>query len=151
MTSYQPSRRNFLAAASAAAGAAFLGGSSFVRKSAHAAEGKKPKFLIVLTASGGASLIDGPLAVRASESSKASTLNVFPDEAVTSVGDLRAVAYRGTGVGNIPYRFDASQEGFVKKYGSQMLAITATTTSVNHNVGQRRSITGNEAWRGRTL
>jgi hypothetical protein len=148
---YQASRRSFLTGASLAAGAALLGSSPFARRTARAEEGKKPKFLIVLTASGGASLIDGPLALRASESSKASTLNVFPDESVTSFGDIRAVAYRGTGVGNIPYRFDADQGSFVKKYASQMLAITATTTSVNHNVGQRRSITGNEAWRGRTM
>ena len=31
------------------------------------------------------------------------------------------------------------------------MVATWTTTSVNHFIGQRRSVTGNEAWRGRTL
>jgi hypothetical protein len=150
MSANYPSRRHFLAGATALAATAAFSGSSLMSKRARA-ENKKPKFLIVLTSTGGASLIDGPLAIRASESTKASTINTFPDAEVTSFGELRAVAHKGTGLGNIPYVFETKQETFIKKHQSQLLAMTATTTSVNHAVGQRRAITGNEAWRGRTL
>ena len=45
----------------------------------------KPKFLVVISAAGGASIIDSLLAVRASESSNAAGLNTFPDASVQSV------------------------------------------------------------------
>jgi hypothetical protein len=121
-------------------------------RSARAQEAKPPKFLIVLGATGGASLVDGPLAIRASESKNARTLNCYEDVNVTSPGGgLRAVKHDAASAGPIPVAIKADQSDFIRKYGSDMLVVTATTTSVNHNVAQRRSVTGNEAWLGRTL
>lgn len=112
-----------------------------------------PRFLIVLTAAGGASIIDSVMAVRASESPNAAKLNTFPDEVVSSVPDspFRAVRHASKKVGPLPYAVDTDQLDFLKKHHQDLMATTWTTTSVNHAVGERRSITGNEAWHGRTL
>ncbi|MEO1336038.1 MAG: hypothetical protein AAFV29_10360, partial [Myxococcota bacterium] len=73
-----------------AAGSATWAGLSN-RTQAQPAEDRR--FLIVLTASGGASLIDAFLAIRASESSNAARLNTFPDDTVQDIpgSPLRAI------------------------------------------------------------
>jgi hypothetical protein len=145
------SRRALLRGTSAAIGGAALTEIG-LRRTARADETMPPKFLIVLGATGGASLIDGPLGIRASESKNAASLNCYVDADVTTpIGNLRAVRQSSPSAGPIPYAVATNQEEFIRKYGSDMLVVTATTTSVNHNVAQRRALTGNEAWLGRTL
>jgi hypothetical protein len=61
------------------------------------------------------------------------------------------VSYAASKVGPIPYAISTSQQEFIAKRGKDMLVVTSTGTSVNHGVAQRRSVTGNEAWAGRTL
>lgn len=113
----------------------------------------KPKFLVVISAAGGASIIDSLLAVRASESSNAANVNTFPDASVQAVANspFRAVRYQGTSLGSIPIPVNADQLAFVNKYKDQMLVATSVGTSVNHVIAQKRALTGNGAWRGRTL
>jgi hypothetical protein len=114
----------------------------------------KPKFLITIAATGGASIIDSFLAVRASEAGmSAARLNTFPDSAVQAVAGspLRAVRYMGPRLGAIPIAVNTDQLGFVTKYRDDMLVATSTGTSVNHVIAQKRAITGNAAWKGRTL
>lgn len=113
----------------------------------------KAKFLIVISAAGGASIIDSMLAVRASESNSASTVNTFPDASVQSVvgSPFRAVKYSGGSLGSIPIAVSADQLAFVNKHKNEMLVATSVGTSVNHVIAQKRSLTGNAAWRGRTL
>jgi hypothetical protein len=147
-------RRRFLTGLGATAGlglAHTLGAPRAAR--GLAADDRGPRFLIVLGASGGASIVDAALAIRASESRSAATINTFPDAQVTSFdgSPLRAVDSRGDGVGAIPIPFRATQSAFVQRHRRQMLVATWTGTSVNHGIGQRRSVTGNEAWSGRTL
>ena len=144
-------RRRFLGAGAMAVAGVSWPWSSGRGQSAMPGEG--PRFLIVLTASGGASIIDGPLAIRASESSNASTVNTFPDALVTTFdgSPFRAVDLAGDSVGAIPIGFSARQSDFVRRRHHQMVVATQTGTSVNHQIGQRRSVTGNEAWAGRTL
>lgn len=148
-------RRRALAglAASSAGGFAALGGSRPGR--AGGSPDQDPRFLIVLCASGGASIIDGPLAIRASEAGVAApTLNCFPDAAF---GDLDpSIAFSavdGTlpAVGPIPVQFSTQQQPFVQQHYQDMLVATLTSTSVTHQVAQARAVTGNGAWRGRTL
>ena len=112
----------------------------------------KPKFLIVIGAAGGASIVDSFLAVRAGESANAATLNTFPDAQVQAVPgtDFRAVKVTGQ-LGSIPYQVNTDQLGFVSKFKDQMLVATSVGTSVNHSIAQKRSVTGNNAWKGRTL
>ena len=114
----------------------------------------KPKFLVVISAAGGASIIDSFLAVRASESNNAANVNTFPDASVQSVANspFRAVRHQQTGLGSIPgIPITTDQLAFVNKYKDQMLVATSVGTSVNHVIAQKRSLTGNGAWRGRTL
>jgi hypothetical protein len=151
------SRRDILRGTSAFGGVAALSGLGLrgmpaAESSAHAQEKLPPKFLIVIGATGGASLIDGPLGIRKSESKNSETVNCYDDANVTTpLGDLRAVRHQADSLGPIPYGVATNQADFIRKYGADMLVMTATTTSVNHSVAQRRSVTGNEAWAGRTL
>ncbi|MFY0524134.1 hypothetical protein ACN28I_13500 [Archangium gephyra] len=114
----------------------------------------KPRFLIVVGAAGGASIVDSLLAVRASEAgANASRLNTFADEQVQGVEDspFRAVRVNSPRLGNIPQAVNTDQLPFVSKHKDHMLVATSVGTSVNHVIAQKRSITGNAAWRGRTL
>ncbi len=112
-----------------------------------------PRFLIVLCASGGASLLDSVMAIRESESANAATLNCFPDALVQDIADspFRALDLEQSSLGSINLAFSTNQSDFVKKHHQDMMVATWTRTSVNHAVGQRRSVTGNEAWGGRTM
>lgn len=142
------SRRTFLKQASMGAGALMAGG--LARGQTAPAD---PRFLIVLTATGGASIVDAFLAVRDSESKAAREVNVYPDQLVQQIGDtpFRAIDFSANRIGAIPASFKANQSNFVKKHGSDMMVITHTGTSVNHRVAEHRSINGNAAWKGRTL
>ncbi|MBI4818374.1 MAG: hypothetical protein HY791_19065 [Deltaproteobacteria bacterium] len=147
-------RRQLVQGLSGAAAAA-LGAPLLASRRASAVDppAKPPRHLIVLAAAGGGSLIDAALAIRASESPNAGRLNTFEDSRVTQVAGspIRAVDVSGSSAGQIPYAFSANQSSFVKKHHRDMMVVTVTGTSVNHAVAQRRSITGNEAWNGRTL
>jgi hypothetical protein len=61
-----------------------------------------PRFLIVLTTTGGSSMLDAMLAIRESESANAATLNCFPDSVVRTVGPFRAVDIDLPTLGGIP-------------------------------------------------
>jgi hypothetical protein len=114
----------------------------------------KPKFLITIAAAGGASIIDSFLAVRASEAgANAARLNTFQDSQVQAVSGspFRAVRYMGPRLGAIPIPVNTDQLAFVNKHRDDMLVATSTGTSVNHVIAQKRAITGNGAWKGRTL
>ncbi len=114
---------------------------------------KPAKFLIVISASGGASIIDGALAVRQSECATPNTLNVFPDASVQAVpgSALRAVQYQAGSLGAIPVPVNVNQLPVMTKHRDNILVATCTGTSVNHIIAQKRSLTGNGAWNGRTL
>ncbi len=138
-------------AATAAGGFAGLAGMGRSR----AGGGEDPRFLIVLCASGGASIIDGPLAISESEAGLAApTINCFPDIAMPDLGGsipFSAVDGALPSVGPIPIAFSTNQSAFVQAHTQDMLVTTLTTSSVNHSVAQQRSVTGNAAWRGRTM
>jgi hypothetical protein len=119
-----------------------------------AAQQKKPKFLIVFAGAGGGSIIDSFLAIRQSEAGPAAAgINCFPDSEVKSIAGttIRAVDLSRTSVGAIPIPFAANQSGFVTKHKDDLMVVTQTGTSVNHTIAQKRALTGNEAWSGRTL
>ncbi|MEZ4461807.1 MAG: twin-arginine translocation signal domain-containing protein [bacterium] len=145
-------RRNFLRGAGAlgVGGALGLGSTPF---KAQAADEDRTRFLIVLAAAGGASIIDSVMAIRASESANPTTINTFPDALVQSVNGspLRAVDLDRDSLGAIPFSFQSVQSDFVRKHYNDMMVVPTQRTSVNHAIGQRRSVTGNEIWAGRTL
>lgn len=112
-----------------------------------------PRFLIVMTGTGGASIVDAMLAVRASQSQNAESLNVYPDAMVQRIGDLpfSAIDQDLRDIGPLPYAGPANQTDFLRRHGQDMLVVTHTGTSVNHLIAQKRALTGNDAWGGRTL
>lgn len=145
-------RRDFIRGLAAASGAA-TGASLLLDPKALAAQGKDPRYLIVLTASGGGSIIDGPLAIAADECATPGTINCFSSDRITTWDDspLRAVTLSGDDIGPIPSGFEVDQAEWIGRHRQDMMVATWTRTSVNHSIGQRRSVTGNEAWRGRTM
>jgi len=159
-----PGRRSFLArvAQLAAAGTSLgVGGLGVLGLGRHAraedaeqealARSSDPRFLIVLSTTGGASILDAMLAIRESESASAATLNCFPDSAVRTVGPFRAVDIDLPTLGAIPMPVKGRQSALVEAHQADMMVATWQRTSVNHLVGQRRAVTGNSAWYGRTL
>jgi hypothetical protein len=158
------SRRSFLGrvAQVAAAGTSLsVGGLGVLGLGRHAraadaeeearARSANPRFLIVLSTTGGASMLDAMLAIRESESANAATLNCFPDSAVRTLGPFRAVDIDLPSLGPIPMPVKGRQSAVVKAHQADMMVATWQRTSVNHLVGQRRAVSGNSAWYGRTL
>ncbi len=114
----------------------------------------KPKFLIVVAGAGGASLIDSFLAIRTSEAGpNGPNINTYQDSEVATIADspFRAVNLSRNAVGAIPIPFSSNQSAFVSKHKNDLMVVTQTGTSVNHTIAQKRSLTGNDAWGGRTL
>ena len=92
----------------------------------------KPRFLIVVGAVGGASIIDSMLAVRSAETTaaggNAAKLNTFADSQIEVVdgSPFRAVKVNSPQMGNIPYPVRTDQSAFVKKYKDSMLVATSS-------------------------
>ncbi len=112
-----------------------------------------PKFLFVFGAMGGASINDSFLAVRQSESDFASELNTFPDDWVKSIEGthLRAVDLSMNDIGPLPFPVRSNQSLFLEKHFRDILVATVEHSTVSHPLGQKRILTGNDAWLGRTL
>ncbi|MFW7378797.1 MAG: hypothetical protein ACOH5I_08325 [Oligoflexus sp.] len=115
--------------------------------------GQQKKFLFVFGAMGGASINDSFLAVRESECENKSTLNVYPDDKVVSINGtaLRAVDMDFSDIGPLPFPVKSRQSNFLKKYYQDTMIATLEHSSVSHPVGQKRILTGFDAWNGRTL
>jgi len=111
------------------------------------------KFLFVFGAMGGASINDSFMAVRESECENKSILNVYPDESVVSISgtNLRALDIELSDIGPLPFPVKSRQSQFLKKYHQDIMVTTLEHSSVSHLVGQKRMLTGFDAWNGRTL
>lgn len=147
-----PTRRDILRGLAATAGAG-LGSSLLLDPRALAEQGQDPRFLLVFCATGGGSIIDGPLAIAESEASDPATLNCFPDSQLVSFdgSPFRFPQVDSNNIGAIPSGFSVDPSTSVGRRLDDLTVATWTRTSVNHAIGQRRAVTGNEAWRGRTL
>jgi hypothetical protein len=82
-------RRTFLKGVGSLLGG--FAGSRLVGPGTASADSANPRYLFVLTAFGGASIVDSFLPVAASESAKAGELTTFSDDLVETVGGLRCV------------------------------------------------------------
>jgi hypothetical protein len=145
------SRRALLQQLSAFAGVGLA--SSLLNPKALAKGAQDPRFLIVLCATGGGSIIDGPLVVKRSESATPDALNTFPDDVVKEWqgSPFRAADLSMNSIGAIPAPFSTRPSAVLERHRAELMVATLTGTSVNHQIAERRSITGNEAFRGRTL
>ena len=144
-------RRDFLRGLAALTGAG--AGASLLNLEARAQDAIDPRFLIVIGASGGGSIVSGPLAIRASESNNPDTIDCFPDAIVQGWdgSPFRAADVSGSGIRQIPASFSVTPSAIIGRRRQDLMVATWTRTSVNHAIGQKRAVTGNEAWRGRTL
>ncbi len=147
-------RRSFLrAGALGAAAAAFSGGLSFTRRRAAAQPRADQRFLFVVTATGGGSIIDSFLPVAASEVSSPSIANriiAYPDEAIVQPSGSNIRCVRNLGIETF-FRTDYDLSTFVSKHYRDMAVVTVENTSVNHVVAQKRAITGAGIDGGRTI
>lgn len=148
------SRRHLLAGLAAGAGA--VSAPAIMPRTARSApeDGPPPKFLITVTGFGGASIIDSFMPITRTEAGSAADLvNSYDDAEVIQKptwgnGTMRAVNTAGNMFGN---QYTSNLEAFVDAHIDDMLVCTLTGTSVNHTVAQKRAITGNGAWSGRTI
>lgn len=158
MTKHDPNltRRRFLkiGAAATAAGVAhgllprYLGAQS----ESGSADAQSRKLLFVICAHGGASIIDSFLPVLDTEAGEAAaTLNCFPERLLEQAAGS---AFRTVGLLD-DYGFysrpSLSQAQFLTRHGQDVAVFGHSVSSVNHNVGQQRSLNGGGIDRGRTI
>lgn len=111
------------------------------------------KLLFVFTAYGGASIIDSFMPIAESEvgdAELAGTLNVFPDSLIEqpSGSNIRYVKR----LSDYSFYSPPPEMGsLVTRHGEDMVVIPHNVSSVNHTVGQQRSLSGAGIHRGRTI
>jgi hypothetical protein len=114
---------------------------------------KDRKLLFVFCAHGGASIIDSFLPIVESEvgdTALAATLNVFPERLIGQHPgkNLRYVKL----LDNYSFYAPPPEMGdLVARHGEDMVVMTHDVSSVNHAVGQQRSLNGDGINRGRTI
>lgn len=151
-------RRQMLLAMAGAMGATALGSAlgRATERSGSTAD-KDRKLLFVLCATGGASIVDSfvPLARgEVDDAVLANTLNVYDDDKmITPPGStIRCPGYvEPAGLLSSLYEFDFTLDAFLAKHYRAMTVLTQECSSVNHYVGQHRSVTGAGIDRGRTI
>jgi hypothetical protein len=137
------SRRQLLASAAAAAA---LGAARPAPHAPVAAAAAAP-FLFIVTATGGASIIDSFLPVletEVSDPARAAALTVYKEAMVAQPegSNLRCVRNLSASFGQSPFRSDFELEQFVARHHDDMLVMAVENTSVNHHVAQKRAVTG---------
>jgi hypothetical protein len=148
------SRREILAGAAAMGAVLSLSTFGKRRGRATAATIADRKYLFVVTAFGGASLIDSFLPIAASTSSNASVLTTYADSLIEAVGDLRCVKMLQDEANTLPQRPPVrfAQKTFLQRHGADVAALTLQNTSVSHPVAQARAMNGGGSIdRGRTI
>jgi hypothetical protein len=111
------------------------------------------KFLFVISASGGGSILDSLLPVAASEVStpaRAATLLAFPDDAIAQPTGSAIRCVRNLRLGGT-FSNDYDPADFLAAHFRDLAVVTVENTSVNHVVAQKRAITGAGIDGGRTI
>lgn len=121
-------------------------------EAAGSADARARKLLFVIGAHGGASIIDSFLPVLESEAgSAAATLNCFPERLIEQPAGsaFRCVKLLDNYSFYTKPTFTLGE--FVRRHGQDMAVIGHEVSSVNHNVGQHRALSGAGIDRGRTI
>lgn len=151
-------RRQMLLATAGAMGATALGSAlGRATERPRSAGDKDRKLLFVLCATGGASIVDSFLPVTRGEvgdDALADTLNAYDDAQIVAPqgSNLRCPGYVDS-VGLLAgiYEPGFALDAFLAKHYRWTTVLTQQCTSVNHNVGQHRSVTGAGINHGRTI
>ncbi|MCB9600419.1 MAG: hypothetical protein H6722_20150 [Sandaracinus sp.] len=150
-------RRSFLrhlaAGTAAVSTAGALGALAFRPSRAKAAPPPGRKFLFVLTASGGGSIVDSLLPVLSSEvssPSRAASLITYPDAALAQPTGSAIRCVRNLRLdGLFSNAYDPAD--FLAAHRDDLAVVTVENTSVNHVVAQKRAVTGAGIDGGRTI
>lgn len=108
------------------------------------------KLLIVVTANGGASIVDSFLPLLATEQNRALRSYQAADidlEAGSAFACVRPIPYTL----GVPVDTSYEMRSFLRRHGSDAAVVTHSGTSVNHLIAAQRSLNGNGINRGRTL
>ena len=110
------------------------------------------KFLFVIAAAGGGSIIDSLLPIVDNESANAPNLVSFPSSLVVKPNgsNLRCV-HSPFPIELGGFRIVGQLLPFLQRHGSDVAVMTQECTSVNHLIAQKRSLTGAGINGGRTL
>jgi hypothetical protein len=144
-----------------------LGAANILPGNLKAQNGQKPRFFVVVTGWGGASMIDGFMAFSRTEvetalkakgksaaeaKAQADSQVCFEDQnlALVEGTPFRAPKLQGYKSAAGTLNLDPFAP-FAKEFAQDMLVMTYQASSVTHAIAQKRSVTGNEAWDGRTL
>ena len=142
-------RRNAIKNIVAASSTVFL--PAFIKSSAKAQVSPK-KYVFVIGAVGGASILDSFLPIAQSENNG---LNSYADDmlAKPAGSNLRCVKPipDNSIQGATPLGVDYSMETFLQKNFQDTVVVSQECTSVNHGVGRVRALTGDNIFSGRTL
>lgn len=135
------SRRGFVAGA----GAGALAASTTFPWTPARAKAQDRKYIFVVCASGGASIIDSFLA---QSSGPAAYLGlVKPQGSAFAACPVLLNSIQST----IPLGNGYAQADFVKKHGNDMIAMTCEVSSVNHQIAAKRAMSGDNVFGGRTI
>ncbi|MDX2014623.1 MAG: hypothetical protein SFW67_30775 [Myxococcaceae bacterium] len=132
---------------------AALGAASLLSGRARA-DSPPPRYLFVVGAMGGASIIDSFLPVRESASANGATLATFADSLIArpAGSNLDCVVPLATELAGPPaFKGDFSQATFLMNHGADTAVMTVESSSVNHLIAQGRALTGAGLNRGRTV
>ncbi len=144
-------RRDFLRGASALAAATLVNSG---HRSAAAQSTGAPRYFFAVGALGGASILDSFMPLLDTASAQAKNLTSFSTqniEAVNGVG-LQCIAPLTDELGGPPpYSANYAQRTFLQRHGTDTCVMTLDHSSVNHSVGQQRSLNGSGINSGRTL
>ena len=146
-TSKMLNRRRFLQAT--AASAATL--TAPITWSANSANSDR-RFLFVIGANGGASIVDSFLPILDTDSN--TKLNAFTADQIQEVpgSNFRCTRpFENLIQGAIPLGDGYDMGEFLKKHTNDMAVVTQQVSSVNHQIASRRSVDGNGINSGRTL
>jgi hypothetical protein len=151
MSKVKMNRREALRLGSAATATAALAPFAARRARAQSASARPERFLFVVGAAGGASIVDSFLPVAASEGSGG---NAFEDSLILQPNgsNLRCVASLDNSIeGVIGLGNGFPQQNFLQKHYQDMVVMPWEGTSVNHVVAAKRAVTGNNVNAGRTI
>jgi hypothetical protein len=108
------------------------------------------KFLFVMAAAGGGSIIDSFAPIVQSESTLGATLVTYPGNFVSTVGNLRCV-HSAFPLQVLGSAVNGHLLPFLQQHGEDTAVLMQESTSVNHIIAQKRAMTGNNINAGRTI
>jgi hypothetical protein len=148
-------RRDFLKLGAAAAALGVAHGfwpHERARSQAKDADVKSRKLLFVVCAHGGASIIDSFLPVLDRDAGdKATALNCFPERLIAQPAGSAFRCVKQLDNYSFYTKPSYTLEEFVMRHGQDMAVVAHDVSSVNHVVGQQRSLNGAGIDRGRTI